>query len=35
MGSQLPEADWELVIGRDLVAYLLPAGAPLRCVPAG
>jgi len=27
MGGQLLEADWELVIGRDLVAHLLPAGA--------
>jgi hypothetical protein len=26
MGGQLLEADWELVVGRDLVAHLLPAG---------
>ena len=26
MGGHPPEADWELVVGRDLVAHLLPAG---------
>lgn len=29
MGGQPLEADWELVVGRDLVAHLLPAGR--RC----
>lgn len=28
MSGQFLEADWELVVGRDLVARLLPAGAP-------
>jgi hypothetical protein len=27
MGGQFLEADWELVVGRDLLAHLLPAGA--------